>query len=425
MIKKENKYQQAVRLCLESSGSAIIYVRSRRKTVELSRMLRDSGVSAGAFHGGLTRSEKEDLLKAWLGDRTRVMVATSAFGMGIDKADVGLVIHYELPESVESYFQEAGRAGRNGERAEAVLLVNPSDEQRLIQQFISVLPDVSYLKELYKRLSNYFQIAFGTHEEEPFPFNFNRFCETYDLNTAMVYNGLRLLDQNSVISLSQQFSQKTTVFFQASKSEIFQYLDANPTKARVLQTLLRTYGGVFDFETRVNPGLIAKKAETTEPEVISVLQKAASHGILEFKNERQDMEITFLLPREDDRTINTFAHKVADLNQVKVDNVRAVLDYVADESRCRSVQLLGYFGEESRRSCGECDVCRKKQNLSKTEIRSLDQDILSLIRKRSATSQYLVDYLGREREVVLKELRFLLEEGKIAMTNNNEYTALS
>ncbi|GGD40646.1 RecQ family ATP-dependent DNA helicase [Muriicola marianensis] len=425
VIKKENKLQQVLQLCEGVKGSVIIYVRSRRRTQELSRELTRHSTEAMAFHGGMTRNEKDDRLRDWLRDRVRVMVATSAFGMGIDKADVDLVIHYELPESLESYFQEAGRAGRNGERADAILLIHPEDEQRLRHQFISVLPDVSYVRLLYNKLNNYFQIAYGVQEEGTFPFNFNTFCDTYSLNPALVYNGLRLLDQNSVIALTQHFSQKTTVYFTATKGEIFEYLDAHPGKAVILQALLRTYGGVFDFETTVNPVLIARKAETTEDEVVAVLRKARADGILEFVDEQRDTEITFLVPREDDRTINTFAHKIKELNQIKIQNVEAVLDYINDDSQCRSVQLLNYFGEISAQACGLCDICQRKKTVSGKDQAALDTHILSLVRERALTSQSLIDTLGKEREIVLRELQYLLEEGKIRLTNNNEYTALS
>ncbi len=425
VIKREDKLQQVIHLCGQETRSAIIYVRSRRGTVELSRELARHGISAMAFHGGMTRNEKDDRLKDWLSDRIRVMVATSAFGMGIDKADVGLVIHFELPESLESYFQEAGRAGRNGDMANCVLLLNPEDEQRLHQQFISVLPDVDFVRELYKRLNNYFQIAYGRQEEGTFPFNFNHFCSTYKLSAPLVYNGLRLLDQNSVISLTQQFSHKTTVHFKASKGEIFNYLQTHPGTSEILQNLLRTYGGIFEFETTINPVLLAKKSMASEDKVVEVLHKAGNDGILEFKDEQSDTEITFLVPREDERTINTFAHKIQALNNIKIHNVKAVLGYVNNDTQCRSLQLLDYFGEKSARDCGGCDVCRRKRSPSKKELKSLDMDILELLSHRSLSSQNLIETLGREREIVLKELRYLLEEGKIKLTGNNEYIAQS
>jgi ATP-dependent DNA helicase RecQ len=419
---QENKNQQLVQMCQADEASGIVYVRSRRKSEELAQLLSKKGISADHFHGGLARDEKEKKLKSWLQNKKRIMVATSAFGMGIDKPDVARVIHYELPESIENYFQEAGRAGRNGAWAEAVLLISAHDKERLLNQFIKVLPDIAFMKLLYSKLNNYFRIPYGNLDEETFPFNFNHFCDTYDLNTSLVYNGMRLLDQHSVIALSQNFSHKTSVRFLASKNALFSYLEAHPKEALILQVLLRTYGGVFEYPTRINIVLIAKKAEVAESKVFATLRKAEMDGIIEFQHEKQDMELTFLVPREDDRTINVFAHKIRELNQIKINNIQSMLAYAENTSECRTRQLLTYFGEKHGPVCGKCDVCARKEKRSEKELRSLDLDILDLLAKRSVSSLKLIESLGKDREVILKELQFLLEEGKITITSNNEYT---
>lgn len=419
---QENKNQRLIQMCQLDDASSIVYVRSRRKSEELASLLNQKGISAIHFHGGIPRDEKEKKLQDWLSNKKRIMVATSAFGMGIDKPDVVRVIHYEMPESVESYFQEAGRAGRNGAKAEAILLISASDEQRLLNQFIKVLPDVAFIKLLYNKLNNYFRIPYGSLDEENFPFNFNHFCDTYDLNASLVYNGMRLLDQHSVIALSQNFSNKTSVQFLASKNAIFSYLEKHPKEAHILQVLLRTYGGVFEFDTKINTLLIAKKSEVAESAVFTALKKAEIDGIIAFNHEKQDMELTFLVPREDDRTINVFAHKIRDLNQGKIDNVNAMLTYIKNRKECRTKQLLTYFGEKDSPACGKCDVCLQNIKRSSGELKTLDSDILALLKEQSVSSQALVASLGHEREVILKELQFLLEEGKITITSNNEYT---
>jgi ATP-dependent DNA helicase RecQ len=233
---------------------------------------------------------------------------------------------------------------------------------------------------------------------------------------------MRLLDQNSVIALSQNFSNKTSVQFLASKNAIFSYLEKHPREAHILQVLLRTYGGVFEFDTKINTLLIAKKSEVAETAVFKALKKAEIDGILAFNHEKQDMELTFLVPREDDRTINVFAHKIRDLNQGKIDNVNAMLNYVKNRKECRTVQLLNYFGEKDSTACGKCDVCLRNIKKSSSELKSLDSDIIALLKEQSVSSQFLVESLGQEREVIIKELQFLLEEGKITITSNNEYT---
>ncbi len=418
---QENKNQRLIQMCQVDAASSIVYVRSRRKSEELASLLNQKGISALHFHGGIAREEKEKKLQQWLGNNKRIMVATSAFGMGIDKPDVARVIHYEMPESIENYFQEAGRAGRNGAKAEAVLLISKNDEQRLLNQFIKVLPDVAFIKLLYNKLNNYFQIPYGSLDEENFSFNFNDFCDTYQLNSALVYNGMRLLDQHSVIALSQNFSNKTSVQFLASKNAIFSYFEHHPKEAHILQVLLRTYGGVFEFDTKINTLLIAKKSEVAESTVFTTLKKAEMDGIIAYKHEKQDMELTFLVPREDDRTINVFAHKIRDLNQLKIDNVNAILKYVKNRKECRTRQLLSYFGEKNESACGNCDVCLHNTPKSSKDLKTLDSDILALLQKQAVSSQGLVESLGQERDIILKELQFLLEEGKITITPNNEY----
>ena len=203
------------------------------------------------------------------------MVATNAFGMGIDKPDVELVAHYQIPDCLENYFQEAGRAGRDGDGAAAVLITNQVDIEKARQQFLSVLPDTSYLKKVYGKLNSYFQIPFGEGKDEKFQLNFNTFCSVYGLNPMLTYNALRILDQNSVIALSESFSKKSTVRFLASKEVLFFYFEKNRNLVTITQTILRTYGGIFDFDTKINIQLIAKKSENKESKVIKGIRTAA------------------------------------------------------------------------------------------------------------------------------------------------------
>ncbi|MFD2790011.1 ATP-dependent RNA helicase SrmB [Arenibacter antarcticus] len=419
---EEDKNYRLKELCRECKSSVIVYVRSRRMTVEITKFLTHQGHTATFFHGGISKKEKEDRLNNWLGNKVKIMVATNAFGMGIDKADVGLVIHHQIPDSMENYFQEAGRAGRNGEPARAAMIVNQNDETQVRNQFLGALPNVDFIKLLYNKLNNYFQIPFGEGSSETFQLPFNSFCDTYKLNGNLTYNGLRMLDQNSVISLTESFSQKTSIQFITSKSTIFNYLDKQQVLAPIIQTILRTYGGVFDFETKINTLLIAKKVNKTEKEVIRTLEKLEKDEIIVYNAQHSDLEITFLVPREDERTINIFAKKIKQIIAVKTDNVSQILAYVKNRSVCRNTQILAYFGEKTTADCGKCDVCIQKNPVDHDIITLIQHEIFRLLNSTNYSSRDLIRLLTYKESSVILALQGLLEDGKISVNTTNQYT---
>ena len=418
---EEDKKYRLKELCAENQTSIIVYVRSRKMTVELSNYLSQQGHTATFFHGGISKKEKDARLNQWLENKVKIMVATNAFGMGIDKPDVGLVVHYQIPDSLENYFQEAGRAGRDGNPAKAVLVTNPTDEAQVRKQFLGVLPDVDFLKLLYRKLANYFQIPFGEGSGEIFQLPFNSFCETYKLNSLLTYNGLRLLDQNSVIALTEAFSQKTTIRMIASKGSIFDYLDKNQKSASIIQTILRTYGGIFDFDTKINTLLIARKANKAENEVIAVLQNLEKDEIIEYHAQHSDLEITFLVPREDERTINIFAKKVKQIQQVKKDNIESILTYIKNNRVCRSSQLLHYFGETAEFNCGKCDICSQKKPVADDVIKIIEQDILQILMVKKESSRGLIKLLTYKESAIIMALQRLLEDRRIKVNTINQY----
>ena len=421
VIWDEDKNYRLRELCREAKSSVIVYVRNRRMTVEIANYLTQLGHTATFFHGGISKKEKEERLDHWLTNKVKVMVATNAFGMGIDKADVGLVIHYQIPDSMENYFQEAGRAGRNGEPAQAVMILNQKDKSQVRNQFLGALPDVTFIKLLYNKLNNYFQIPFGEGSGETFQLPFNSFCDTYKLKANLSYNGLRILDQNSVISLTESFSQKTTIQFITSKREIFDYIDKHQVSAPIIQTILRTYGGVFDFNTKINVLLIAKKVNKTEKDIIRILEKMEKDEIIEYHAQHNDLEITFLVPREDERTINIFASKIKQIIAVKTENVNQILAYANNSTVCRSKQILSYFGEKTTPNCGKCDVCIQKNPVDQHIISIIKEEILKHLSINSQSSRDLTRILTYKDSSVLIALQGLLEDGKIRINSINQY----
>lgn len=418
---EEDKRYRLKQLFLKTDKSAIVYVRTRRSTQELAQFLNASGCKAAYFHGGISKKEKQQKLDLWLKNKVQIMVATNAFGMGVDKADVQLVVHYQIPDCIENYFQEAGRAGRNGKPAEAILLTNRSDESQLKNLFLGVLPDTGFLKKIYHKLNNYFQISYGEGTGENFQFHFNDFISAYGLNSFLTYNALKVLDQYSVIALSEAFSKKTMVQFLFDKLQIFDYLKKNSNSAGIVQHILRTYGGIFDFETKINISLISKKTNVTEKYVLKVLDQLQKDGVIAYQSQPSDLEITFLVPREDERTINVFGKKVEELNQVKIDKLAAMLNYVNTNDSCRSKQILHYFGEKKINDCGICDVCLRNSNIGTIDFTAISGEILGILKNSPQTSRALIGILDYNDPIILETLQAMLENGHIRINSKNEY----
>ncbi|MBT8300048.1 MAG: RecQ family ATP-dependent DNA helicase, partial [Maribacter sp.] len=417
----EDKRYTLKQYCLAADKSVIVYVRTRRLAQDLANYLNKNNCSAAYFHGGISKTDKKERLDAWLEDKVKIMVATNAFGMGIDKPDVALVVHYQIPDSIENYFQEAGRAGRDGEQAKAILLTNKMDQEQVKNQFLRVLPDIPFIKLVYNKLNNYFQIPYGEGFEEKFQLNFNVFCETYKLNPLVTFNAFRILDQNSVFALSEEFFKKTTIRFLTNKEQLLSYLEKNRNLVDTVQTILRTYGGVFEFDTKINTVLIAKKAGASEKSILSALSLLKADNIIAYEERNSDLELTFLVPREDDITINIFAPKVKALNATKVKNIENILSYINNTKACRSKQLLNYFGEKIKTNCGKCDVCLAKIPLDMNLAALASKEILWQLNTENKSSRELIRTLEFEENTILIAIRELLESGKIRINTRNEY----
>ena len=420
VLKEEDKRYWLKEYCSKLNTSGIVYVRTRRLAEEVSGYLLSCGISATYYHGGITEKEKKKKLEQWLENQTKVMVATNAFGMGIDKPDVALVIHYQIPDCLENYFQEAGRAGRDGSPAEAILITNKTDQAQVKKQFLDILPEVPFVKLVYNKLNNYLQIAYGEGSGHTYRLNFNEFCATYSFNSLLTYNVLRILDRNSVLALSTSFARKVTVHFTASKEHLFDYIERNPSLSDLVKIVLRTYGGIFEFETLINTLLISKKLNTDENTIIKGLEKLASEEIIDFKGSHSDLELTYLVPREDDSTINLFAKTLINQNKLKEEQVKEMLAYTDNDRICRSQQLLSYFGEIKTHPCGHCDVCTVLLH-SDTEIDVIKQQILTLLISNPLNSRRIQNVLVSETSIALIALQELLEEGKIKLDDKNQY----
>jgi len=422
VIYSEDKFYDLEQQLKQYKGSSIIYVRSRKMSVDIHNFLEKKGFSSTFFHGGIPTKDKQDRLYQWMHNQKDIMVATTAFGMGIDKPDVKTVIHINLPESIESYYQEAGRAGRDNENAFALLLTNTSDEQVLKNQFIHSLPSIDHIKLVYRKLCNYFQISYGEGELTTHHFNFSDFCNAYDFKSSKTFNTLQILDRNSVIKLSQQFNYKTKLQFIVSNAAMFSYLETHSQYNTIVKTILRTYGGIFEHQLAINLSLVANKASVDEKQVIAILHQLHKDEIVDFLFSNTDSEVVLLQPREDDKTINRIANVVEKQQELKRFQVNSVIEYINNDTLCKNSQLLAYFGETSKEDCGKCSVCLSVDiSEDMNSEQTIQQHIIKALEQEPLSSRQLVEQLPFRKERLLDILKLLLEHDIIIMTTSNTY----
>ncbi len=415
-----DKNYKLLQILEKSPGSSIIYVRNRKSSVEISNFLNSNNHISTYYHGGVDSKEKTKRFHQWLKEDIRVMVATNAFGMGIDKPNVRNVIHYNIPESIESYFQEAGRAGRDQKRSYAFLIKNENDILRVKNQFIKVLPDIDFVKLVYRKLCNYFRISYGEGEQTIHSFNYNSFCKTYELQPLTTYNSLLFLDRCSIIKFTQRYTKKSSLHITTTGNYLLKYLDENTQYEIITKAILRTYGGIFDEETTINIGLIATKVNTTEVEVIKTLQKLKDAELLLFDHKQTDAEIIFLVPREDDHTINRIKPDLEKQKHSKIKKVEAMIDFVSNDSLCKSKQLLSYFGDKNPKDCEICSVCISRNKIA-VDPNKIRIDIIQLLQEKHLSSREIVAQLNYPKESILDVIREMNEHLIIKINQNNKY----
>ncbi|MFZ4105046.1 RecQ family ATP-dependent DNA helicase [Flavobacterium sp.] len=417
----EDKLHLMEQILKKNPQSSIIYVNNRKACSETANQLQSLGYSATYYHGGLSSKEKEKQMQLWMDEKVQIIVATNAFGMGIDKANVKTVIHLHITPNLENYYQEAGRAGRNGEKAFAVLLTNPSDVIHAEAQFLSILSDKPFLNLVFVKLCNYFQIAYGEGIDEKFSFNINHFCIKYSFSVLKVYNALQFLDRQGILTLSQEFSEKITLQFCIPSKEVMRYISLNPQDEEVILTILRTNPGVYESQSVLNLSLIAKKSNTPENQVLAVLHKLNEKGIIELHAKNNDASITFNEVREDDRTINRVSKYLEAQNLLKTSQLKSVLNFIKEDTTCKSKLLLEYFGEVEAKDCGICSFCISK-NKNKTDYVLLAEKIVELLKIQELNSRDIQKLVKYPKDDVIFVLQNLLEKATVIVRSNNLYS---
>ncbi|MBF4984526.1 RecQ family ATP-dependent DNA helicase [Nonlabens mediterrranea] len=410
---KSNSYINFYR---NHGGSSVTYVRSRKNAIEYSRLLTSHGISSGFFHGGLPNKIKVDTAQRWMKNQTQVMVATNAFGMGIDKPDVRTVVHLQLPDSIESYYQETGRAGRDGKNSIAQFFYNINDINHAQNQFIKSLPSVENIKFVYRKLNNYLRIAMNEGEHTTHQLSFSDFARTYSINGMMCYNALLTLDRFSVISLSQSYHRRSNIRFRESGKNIINFLGNHKEMNAIVQAILRTYGSSTYQNLEINTSIIALRSNTTEQKVIETLQKLEEQEYIEANIIDADTQINFLVPRDDDRTINRFSKELSKQNEIKKQKLEQIFYLISQNKQCINMLILRYFGEKSN-PCGNCSVCRDQ----KSTVLLLDR-IKDVLIKRDLNSNEIASLLPEaDKNNIVETLKLLLEQGKVSIHQNHKY----
>ena len=382
VVRKATDKPSELRHILNSvKGSAIVYARSRKRTKETAEWLVSQGISATYYHAGLDVDVKDRHQQAWVNNEKRVMVATNAFGMGIDKPDVRLVIHVDSPDSLEAYFQEAGRAGRDGKKAYAVLLYDSSDARKLSKRVAQTYPEKEYIRDVYEHLAYFFQVGTGTGRGRTFEFSIDKFCVTYKYFPVLVNSALQILERSGYIHYEADPDNSARILFLLERNDLYFLENTTRETEAVITALLRLYGGLFTDYVYIDEGFVANEAGLTQPQVYMVLKELSKRHIVDFIPRRRIPYITYTREREDgDRVI--IPQSVYEERRTQyIKRIQAMLDYANNDHVCRSRQLLDYFGEECWQDCRQCDVCITHQGnmLNEGRTRLYRQQIKELL----------------------------------------------
>ena len=392
-----------------TEGSAIVYVRNRKRTQVISDWLNSVGISATFYHAGLdakTRDERQDL---WMKGKVKVIAATNAFGMGIDKPDVRLVIHMDLPDSIEAYFQEAGRAGRDLKPSEAFLLVSPADVTKLQENLTQSFPELDRIKLIYSALGNYFNIPIGAGENVSYPLVMSDFANHYGFSIVEVFHTLKILEKEGFLLLSDSFDEPSKVMIKASRDDIYGFQVNNPQYSELIKCMLRSLPGVLTDFVKINEEVLAKKAGLASDKVVEQLKKLESYQFLSYAPRNDKPQVLFLSEFVDSKHFGLSKENYYDRKKDAEERVKAVIDFVNNDEECRSVQLLRYFNEKTKKACGRCDVCLK-QDQHRVPYDSIEERVQSVMRE---TGQPMKDILSQcsdiEESQVLDAIRFLVD----------------
>ena len=410
-----DKRDELIHILSHVEGCAIVYARSRARTREIAELLNAAGITATFYHAGLENVTKDERQKKWVEDKVRVMVATNAFGMGIDKPDVRIVVHVDCPDSIEAYFQEAGRAGRDGQKSYAVLLYNDHDHAKLLRRISDTFPEKDYVRKVYDHLAYYYQIATGSGYNRVFEFSIDDFCQKFRHFPVQALSALQILNRAGYIEYIEEQEAQAGVQFILSRDQLYRLDHSEPQEERVITALLRNYGGLFSGFCYIDEALLASQSGLTIPQVYLTLKQLSMKRIVRFKPQKRTPYVRYMQRREDSEHLMFPPETYEDLKQRYTDRIHAMLNYTQNNSRCRSRLLLHYFGEEDSHDCRQCDVCLHGQAMADTVGKSLsaEESIIQLLADHKPHHITQLRSIPLPYEQIDAALHTLMQEEKI------------
>ncbi len=413
-----SKQNKLIDILKKVPGSGIVYCKSRKRTKEVAELLQLTGINADHYHAGLSNDVRISRQEDWINNKTRIIACTNAFGMGIDKPDVRTVVHYDIPDALENYYQEAGRAGRDEKKAYAVLFFNDQEINDLKKQIETRFPGLPTIKKVYSSLVNYFQLPSGSGEGLYFDFDLNDFIKKFELDAKIVTNVIKILEQEELITYSDQFFSPSTVVFKTDKKMLEEFQSAYPQFDHLIKGLLRSYEGIFDYAGVINETQLAKFISVKTEELISDLKKIKRLGIIDYSLQKEKPQIQFLQNRVNTNDLIINQKNLSKRKDAFEKRMSAIINYIRDNS-CRSKIIAGYFNDTNVRPCGICDNCLKERNISisKKEFEMIQEQINQNLSNSSLNSAQLIHSLaGFKQNKIWKILHFLQEEDLITIS---------
>ena len=402
-------------------GGAIVYVRTRLKASSIAAFLNKSGIKSDFYHAGLSSAQRARRQEAWKSGKVPVVVATNAFGMGIDKADVRVVVHYDVPDSPEAYFQEAGRAGRDGKRAYAVLLSSRAALGGLQKRIDDAFPPKDYILRVYEALANYYQLGEGEGQGRAFEFNLKLFARNFKLNEARVMSAISILEVAGFLGYTTDINSRSRVMFTVLRDRLYEFETGDPLLERLMVLLMRNYAGIFVQDAYVDEGFLADQLDVTRKVLYDAFISLAKRKIIRYVPGDVKPYIVYYQPRLPLSYITIGREAYENRKELFVTKIGAMARYIRDDETCRQLLLMEYFGQKEDKPCGICDVCiGKKKRLHREERKSLEERILQVLAKQNTNIRELVHQLGEDKEVVVEQIRKLLDEGKIQYVSTLE-----